>query len=554
MKKYSTPNKKIPVLRQSHGFQTISEMLSICADKYGDKTAYQITRNNVIIKYSFGDVLSSVSKLAKYLSDKGISKGDKIALIGENCPEWGISFFAISWIGAVAVPLDPRASVDSHKLALSHSESKAVITSNSFYDSINSIKPEIASLNTIIQMEELDGIKNKYSKGVQPALIDPGDLMEILFTSGTTDDPKGVMLTHKNLMSNVEDIHKILDLNEDDTALSILPIHHAYESTGGLLSTFYNGVCVFYARSLKPREMLADLKTARPSIWLNSPLVLEKLYQRISKELNSQSKAKSFITKLIPKKIIGKKVKEKLGLDRIRLILSGGAALPDWVGRGLGDLGFPILQGYGLSEASPLITVNPQSDPKNESVGMVIPSVDVRIVDIDSEGNGEILAKGDNIMKGYYNNPSATKEVLTTDGWLKTGDIGYFDEQGYLYITGRKKFIIVTKGGKNVFPEEVEEKLCKSVFIEEAMVFSPDDSQIQALIFPNIDEVKIEIEKSGSDYSDDLCREFIHKVIRETNKNLETYKKVGKFELRTEEFPKTTTRKIKRYLFKDYRL
>jgi len=554
MKKYQTPNKKIPVYRQPHGFKTISEMVNICAEKYSDKTAYEIPRNSQIIKYSFGDVLNLVSRLAKHLRDKGISKGSRIAIIGENSPEWAISFFAISWIGAVAVPLDARAQVDSHKLALSHSKSKAVITSNSYYDSMSSLKSQVPSLKTVIQMEELDGIKNKYSRGITPVKIDTDDLMEILFTSGTTGDPKGVMLSHRNLMSNVEDVHRIIDFSEDDTAFSILPMHHVYECTGGLLSTFYNGVRVFYARSLKPREMLADLKTARPSIWLNSPLILEKLYQRINKELNSQSRLKSFITNMIPKSVIGNKVKQKLGLDKIRIILSGGAALPGWVAKGLDELGFPIIQGYGLSEASPLITVNPQSSPKNESVGMVIPSVDVRIVDIDTDGNGEILARGDNIMKGYYKNISATKEVLTDDGWLKTGDIGYFDEEGYLYITGRKKFVIVTRGGKNVFPEEVEEKLCKSVFIEEAMVFSPDDSQIQALIFPNIDEVKIEIEKSGKEYNDDTCRKFIHKEIRETNKKLEAYKKVSKFELREEEFPKTTTKKIKRHLFKDYKL
>jgi len=404
MKKYQAPNKKIAVLRQPHGFKTISEMVNICAEKYSDKTAYEIPRNNEIKKYSFGDVLNLASRLAKYLRDKGISKGDRIAIIGENSPEWAISFFAISWIGAVAVPLDARAYADSHKLALSHSKSKAVITSNSYYDSINSLKSEVPSLKTVIQMEELDGIKNKYSVGISPVQIDTDDLMEILFTSGTTGDPKGVMLSHRNLMSNVEDVYRILDFSEDDTAFSILPMHHVYECTGGLLSTFYNGVRVFYSRSLKPREMLADLKTARPSIWLNSPLILEKLYQRINKELNSQSKLKSFITNLIPKKVIGNKVKQKLGLDKIRIILSGGAALPGWVAKGLDELGFPIIQGYGLSEASPLITVNPQSSPKNDSVGMVIPSVDVRIVDIDTDGNGEILARGDNIMKGYYKN------------------------------------------------------------------------------------------------------------------------------------------------------
>lgn len=551
MNKFTTPVKKIPVLRQSYGYKTISEMTANSAEIYSDKTAYEIPRDNQIIQYTFGDVINLVQKLAKHLSETGLSRGDRIAIIGENSPHWAISFFAVSWVGAVAVPLDARSSVDNHKLALSHSEAPCIITSKSFFSSIEALKNSIPSLKTVIRMEEIDELNNKYSTGISPANIGGDDLMEILFTSGTTGDPKGVMLSHKNLMSNVEDVRRIIDLNEDDKAFSILPIHHVYECTGGLLSTFYNGVDVFYARSLKPREMLADLKTASPSIWLNSPLILEKLYQRINKELSTQTGVKSIIANMMPKHIIGKKVKQKLGLSNIRLILSGGAALADWVGEGLDELGFPILQGYGLSESSPLISVNPPSNPKNDSVGMVIPSVEAKIVDIDSEGNGEIWAKGDNIMKGYYKNDSATKEVLTGDGWLKTGDIGYFDEDGYLYITGRKKFVIVTKGGKNVFPEEVEEKLCKSPFIEEAMVFSPDDSQIQAIIYPNYDELK---EKLGEDFDPSICKDFIQTKIREANKDLEAYKKVSKFELREEEFPKTTTRKIKRHLFKDYKI
>ncbi|NIP37546.1 MAG: AMP-binding protein [Candidatus Dadabacteria bacterium] len=554
MKKYTVPNKKIPVIRDSYGYKTISEMVEKSADKYGSKTAYEIPRNGKIIKYSFSDVIDLVQKLSRHLNEIGISKGDRVAIIGENRPEWAISFFALSWIGAVAVPLDARASEDNHKLAISHSEAVAAITSKSFHDSIKSLSSSAPSLRTIIRMEELDNINNKYYKGIGSAVIAPDDLMQILFTSGTTGDPKGVMLTHKNLMSNVEEVHKIIEFSEDDTAFSILPIHHVYECTGGLLCTFYNGVRVFYSRSLKPREMLADLKTASPSIWLNSPLILEKLYQRISKELSSQTGVKSIIANMLPKNVIGKKVRQKLGLSNIKLILSGGAALSDWVGDGLCELGFPIIQGYGLSESAPLLSVNPASNPKNESVGMVIPGVELKIVDVDSEGNGEIWARGDNIMKGYYKNDSATKEVLTEDGWLKTGDIGYFDEDGYLYITGRKKYIIVTKGGKNVFPEEVEEKLCKSPFIKEAMVFSPDDSQIQALIFPNTEEIKQELDKSGTSYSAEICRDFIQKEIREINRNLEAYKKVSRFEIREEEFPKTTTRKIKRHLFKDYKI
>ncbi|NIT14772.1 MAG: AMP-binding protein, partial [Candidatus Dadabacteria bacterium] len=289
MKKFTTHADKIPVLRDSYGYKTIAEMIQASADKYRDKTAYEIPRNGRVVRYSFGGVIKLAQKLGRHLNDKGISRGERVAIIGENCPEWGISFFALSLIGAVAVPLDARGSSDSHILAITHSEAKAVITSNNFYKNINSILSETPSVSTVINMEEFNDINAKYSRGVTPVSVDPDDLMEILFTSGTTGDPKGVMLTHKNLMSNVEDIHKVVDFSEDDKAFSILPINHVYESTGGLLSTFYDGASVFYARSIKPREMLADLKTASPSIWLNSPLVLEKLYRRIIKEISSHT-------------------------------------------------------------------------------------------------------------------------------------------------------------------------------------------------------------------------------------------------------------------------
>jgi long-chain acyl-CoA synthetase len=399
-------------------------------------------------------------------------------------------------------------------------------------------------------MENFDEICNKYSNAISIENVSADDVIEILFTSGTTGDPKGVILTHRNIMSNVDDVYRIIEFTKDDRAFSILPIHHCYECTMGLLTPLYNGMSVFYARSLKPNEMIEDLKTARPTIWLNTPLILEKLLLRINRELSNQKGIKGLITKFLSKKFIGNRVKQNLGLDRIRLIVSGGAALPVWVSRGLEELGFPILQGYGLSEASPLISVNPPSKPSNESIGMIIPSDEVEIRDIDSEGNGEIVARGPNIMKGYYGNENATKEVLTPDEWLMTGDVGYFNEEGYLYITGRKKFVIVTKGGKSVFPEEIEEKLTKSAYIEEALVFSPDDKTIQAVIYPNLDEVRDVLGSIGKELSDENIWELIRSDIKKANENLEAYKRISHFAIRFEEFPKTTTRKIKRYLFR----
>ncbi|HEX3037251.1 MAG TPA: AMP-binding protein [Thermodesulfobacteriota bacterium] len=487
MKKFTKPVRKIPTVRTGLGIRTIPEMVEISGEKYSDNTAYLTPRGNEIYKLSYVQVLEYVKRLGRYLKELGLGKGDNVAILGENKPEWGISYFSVAWVGATAIPLDARASLGFYKSALKFSSAKAIILSGSYLSDIESIHDQLDELRHIILMDNLDEICSKFANGVGMEDVSPDDILEILFTSGTTGEPKGVMLTHGNILSNVDDIYKTIEHYPDDRAFSILPIHHSYECTGGLITPFYNGLSVFYARSFKPNEMTEDLRIAQPTMWLNTPLVLEKLYLRINRELSRQKGFKRLITRALPNRLIGNQIKKKMGLHRIRFILSGGAGLPAWVSEGLEEFGFPIIQGYGLSEASPLISVSPPSNPNNESVGMIIPSDEAEIRDIDAEGNGEIVARGPNIMKGYYKNESATKEVLTTDGWLMTGDVGYFDEEGYLYITGRKKSIIVTRGGKNIFPEEVEEKLIKSPYIEEVLVFSPDDESIQAIIYPNID-------------------------------------------------------------------
>jgi len=551
MSKYTKPKHKIPAFKESLPTQTISEMIEFTVNKNAENIAFLTPRDGDLYQLTYYQVLDRIKKLARHLRDLGIGKGDHVAIIGENRPEWGISFFAVSWIGAVAIPLDAKASLCDYKFIMDFSSTKALILSGSFYKGIKSISEELKSLKHLILMDQMDDITNKYSMGIEKKDIGPDDLLEILFTSGTTGDPKGVMLSHGNIMSNVSDINKVIEYGPTDRAFSILPIHHCYECTAGLISPFSSGMSIFYARGLKPRELLEDLKAAKPTIWLNTPLLLEKLYLKIEKELSTQKGFKKLITKALPNSLIGKKIKQNLGLERSRLIVSGGAALPAWISDGFKKYGIDVIQGYGLSEASPLISVNPPGKSKSGSIGMIIPSVEVEIRDIDSEGNGEIVARGPNIMKGYYNNQASSDEMLTSDGWLLTGDIGYFDKDGYLYITGRKKFVIVTKGGKNVFPEEIEEKLTKSVYIEEALVFSPNDVDIQALIYPNMDEVINKLESLGNQLSDENIRELIKAEVRNTNRTLQSYKKIGDFAIRKEEFPKTTTRKIKRFLFKD---
>ena len=552
MDKFPAPARKIPTKRLSdrNPHATLSEMVESSAERFGDETAYLIPRQGVIARLTYGDVIKRVSRLARHMGELGLGRGDKIAILGENRPEWAIAFFATAWIGAVAVPLDSRAREGAWRTAIEFSDAKAAVCSGQFLKRIEALKEITPRLRRVISMEDVEGVYREFSKGAARESTAPEDVMEILFTSGATGDPKGVMLTNLNVISNVEDMYRILDLSTEDRTFSILPIHHVYESTIGIVSSFRNGISVFFARSLKSREMLEDLAAARPTLWLNTPLILEKMLTRIRREIDEAKGLKRALSRVLPQKALGGRIKNRLGLDRIRFIVSGGAALPQWVSSGFEELGFPLLQGYGLSEAAPLISINPPERPKNESVGLVIPSTDIEIRDADSDGNGEIFAKGPNIMKGYHKNDSGTGEALTPDGWLRTGDVGCFDGEGYLYITGRKKFVIVTPGGKNVFPEEIEEKLGASPCVEEAVVFSPDDESVQAIIRPALEETHSRLERLGLAPSVENIWRLIKEEVGVTNRLLEPYKRIRRFAIKEEEFVKTTTGKIKREEFR----
>lgn len=549
--KLNVPTQKLKLLRNKIGIETISEMFEKKSSKYENLTAFVHIQNNQISEYTYGDIYKKVSNVAANLKQLGLNKGDHIAVISENRPEWAISYFAILWIGCVAIPLDSKTGFDNLKHIIGFSESKAIFFSASHLKNISKIKESVSCLQHLIPMEQLHDIANEQSSAIKRTEVKGDDLSEILFTSGTTGNPKGVMLSHKNIMSNVEDVYSFLDINPGDRAFSILPIHHSYEKTGGLLSTFYSGITIYYGRGMKPRELLEDLKYVKPTIWINTPLLLEKLISRVNKELESQKGIKKYFVKILPKSVLAKSIKNKLGLNDIRLLVSGGASLPEWVFEGFRSLGITIIEGYGMSETSPLISANPVSGERKGSVGQVIESDDVEIRDTDNENNGEIVVRGPNVMHGYFKNKEETDSIITPDGWLKTGDIGYFDQDGYLYITGRKKFIIVTSGGKNIFPEEIEEKLTKLPIIEEALVLSPDDKEIQAIVYPSIDEYKNISNKDRVDYKDKELYNLIEKEIRILNRELEPYKRISSFTVKVEEFPKTTTRKIKRFHFKN---
>ncbi len=566
-------------IRNGIGVRPLNEMIALTADRFPNKLAVRIkdAKTKKYREYTYAEMLSSIKKIGGFLKSQGIKKGDFVGVIGENRSEWIISYFGILWIGGVVVPLDSRAKETEIRHILHHSGAKAVLASSRYLDTIFEIKESCKkkTFNLVVSMDKSEEVPNlpeifeNYNDVVPIERVNLEDVAVILYTSGTTGSSKGVMLTHRNLSSNVDQISKVIYFDENDRFFSVLPIHHVYENTAGNLVPLAKGASITYARSLKSKILFEDLKETEPTVFLAVPLLLEKILIGIQKKieqapvhtkgiftvirggaklLNTFSKGKGSV-------IFFRSIREKMGFGKLRFMISGGAALPLWVARGLEELGFPILQGYGLSETSPVLTLNPPCCPKNETAGVPLPDVELKIIDPNENGVGEIAAKGPNIMKGYYKNPDATKEVFTPDGFFLTGDLGYIDEDGYLHITGRKKSVIVTKGGKNIFPEEVENVLLQSPFIEEILVlrgFNPDTGaeEVHAIVYPNMEKLDEYFLKKGIENPTEKdVYEVLKREIDKYGASLAEYKRVKRFTIRDEEFPKTTTNKIKRYLF-----
>ncbi len=511
-------------------------------------------------EYTFAQVEDAVVKLKNYLLGLGLKKGDRFSVIGENSPEWAIGYLAIVKAGLICVPLDPMLSEGEIIHVLRESEARGVLSSENHMYKVEAVKPELKNLEWIIR---LNGIRDLDAKEDIPAgQIDPDSLAVLIFTSGTTGTSKAVMLSHNNIISNIRSFQPVITLGENDTMVSIIPMHHTFEATCGFLYPLCCGAAVHYPPSLKPNDLQRTLKSARVTCLIAVPLLFEKLLRAVSRKVtrspmptrvlfNTTSGIAS-VLKFLRKPLFAR-VRREMGLETLVYAISGGAALPVKVAKGLELFGIPILQGYGLTESSPVISVNPLKNPKNDSAGPPIPGVEVKIAEPDAGGIGEIVVRGPNVMLGYYKNRAATDEVLK-GSWLHSGDLGHVDKAGYLYITGRKKSTIVTQTGKNIYPEEIEEKLIKSQWIEEVLVLPRIDPQtkkeeICAIIHPNYELLEEYSISKGVTLSEQDIQRIYKDEVTKCNQDLSGYKKVTRFEIREEEFPKTTTNKIKRHLF-----
>lgn len=568
--------KTLKPFREDRGIFSIPEFFFRSVKDFSSRYALSIFRENKYQHLTYAELGKKVELLASGLRALGFSSKEKAAILGSNSPEWAISYLGILSAGGICVLIDSLLKRYEFKHILEEAKVRWIFLSSKYLDDILEIEEELKILKYLIVLEK--SFKNLHSniitlenlieigkkKPLKPYYPKLEDIAGIIYTSGTTGKAKGVMLTHKNIISDVALCYKCLPVYETDRFLSVLPMHHTFECTGGFLLPIYSGAHITFARSLKSRDIIEDLKNSKATIMLGVPLLFEKLYEGIIKALEKLSLPKKalihsflqlvkFSEKFRQEEKLGqiffKNLREKAGLSYLRFFVSGGAPLPPYLPKVFRKFGIKLIQGYGLTEASPVLTVNHPDYPKDESVGLPLPEVKVKVINPNAEGIGELCFQGPMIMKGYFENPEATKETFDEEGFLKTGDLGYIDKDGYVYVCGRAKNVIITPAGKNVYPEEVEFELNKSAYILESMVFGfprTGGEEVWAVTVPDYEAIDRDFQ--GKKLTEKDIEDLISKEIKTYMSNLALYKRVKRFVIQDEELPKTTTRKIKRHL------
>ncbi len=519
-----------------------------------------------------------VTSIGAALIEKLGLKGERIAIIGENSYEWAVSYYSVVCGTGIVVPLDKELPASEIANLVRRSNAKAIFFSNRKRDLINSIREQVPNLKYYIELysdenelentfkgendytfDELLKIGSEYDEKVLMEVpIDENEFKILLFTSGTTAESKGVMLTNRNIISNIEAAISQASLYEDDRFFSVLPLHHSYESTVGMMIPIYCGLSIGYAGGLK--SIANDLKTVQPTVMLGVPALIENLMKKVLSTIEKQGKTRLVNSMIKITNALGKpgfKLKRKVfksvldGLGgKIRLIVSAAAPIDPEIGNKIEGFGILFLQGYGLTETSPLATLVPDTERKFGSVGKAGKCCTVKINEPNEEGIGEVWIKGENVTSGYYENEEETAKSFT-DGWFHSGDLGYIGEDGHLYLTGRCKNLIITGNGKNVYPEEIENLVNKIPYVNESMVYAtqdPRDEKEQIIaVKVTLDEAYIK-EKYGNDVpSDEEMHNLIWAEIKEVNKKLSSFKWIKDLEIKKEDFVKTTTMKIKRH-------
>lgn len=539
------------------------DMLYRSGDIYRSRTAFKVKDENGTIKnVTYEEFKNDIVCVGTCLLEKGF-KNKRIAVVGKNSYKWCVSYFAASIVGVV-VPLDKELHTDDIINFMNVSQTACILGDKKILDSISDNIKKIENPDTefIVFEKNYDKILNEgkaaYLDGYKKfddITIDPDELRILLFTSGTTGSAKGVCLSQRNICSNILSIYGIVKVRRSDLFFSVLPLHHTYECTIGFLLPIYSGASIAHCEGL--RYIAKNMQEFHPSVILCVPLLLENVHKNIIKNMNKTLPDKYkkennenpyYDLPFIIKKIVRNKVKNTLG-GRLRVFIVGAAVANPEIVADFRALHLNTLQGYGLTECSPLVAGNTDFFQKDDSCGLPIPNVEYKIENPNDEGVGEIIVKGPNVMLGYYEDEEKTKQTII-DGWFHTGDLGKIDNNGYLYITGRCKSVIVTKNGKNIYPEEVEYYLNDNPLISEALVLgiqkeNDDETYINAQIYPNIEAITEHLK--GSVPTKEEIWKIVSDVVSNVNNKLPNYKHIKSFGIRDKEFEKTTTKKIKRY-------
>lgn len=564
--------------------ETIKEMIDASVEAFPDRVAYMYKdeHKEPFKTMTYAEFKAEQNAIGAALIERGF-KGSKIAVIGENSHRWALSYYSVVCGVGVIVPIDRNLEPGEITNLLERADVEAIFSSPKLAPTVvplldklplvkqviimaapNDEVDELITDNRLITMSQLvaEG-KELVAEGKQgyiDAQINADDLSTILFTSGTTGLAKGVMLSHRNLSQNVFNMSKYVHIPEAGRVLDVLPMHHVYEMTCTVMTSFYQGATVVICEGLK--YIQKNFVEAECNIMLGVPLIFENIYRKIwtnAEKSGSTDKLRRAIgmsmkldlrnNRAVTKRLF-KAVHGIFG-ESLHLLIAGGAAIDPNVVAEFEAMGLPMMQGYGMTENSPIIAVNQDRYGKAASVGKPMPGTEVRIIDKDSSGIGEVICKGPSVMMGYYKDAENTAKTIK-DGWLYTGDYGYFDEDGFLYITGRKKNVIVTKGGKNIFPEEVEYYLLLSDYICEVIVYGKpeevkDDLICTAIMYPDYKA----LEEAGAENDEDKYK-LLKEAVEEANSKMPPYKRVKRIEIREDDFIKTTTLKIKRFEKENY--
>ena len=552
-------------------FADLKDMLKQTGEVYGNRPAYIFKDNGSMKTISHKEFRDEINALGTVLINMGL-KDKRIAVISENRYEWELSYLAIAAGVGVVVPLDKALPDNELESLILRSQVEAIFYSSKYDTIMNTLREKKnTNLKYFISMDLQENTNGIYSqKALQEkgkklleegnkqyldAKIDADKMGIMLFTSGTTAMSKAVMLSHKNLVTNVMDIIQRFDLTEEDRFLSFLPLHHVFECTVGFLYPVSIGGSIAFCEGVK--HMADNIKEFDITAMISVPAVFDIIYRKVMKTIEKKGKmailekGKKISNVLLKVKIdlrkqLFKEVHESLG-PKLKLVVTGGAALDPETEKGFNDLGFDVEQGYGLTETAPVIAAETPKCRRLGSIGKKFPSVEVKIDDPDEEGIGELMAKGPSIMLGYYENEEATKSALEPDGWFHTGDLARIDKDGFIYIAGRKKSVIVLNNGKNVFPEEIETLLNKVEGIKETFVYEKkeDDGDVKVCVEIVYDKEMIKDLYHIED--EEKIKEFLWKKVKEVNKLMPKYKYVREMIVTEEPLIKTTTLKIKRH-------